>query len=247
MRGDGFTSWIDQKEESMNNELTNARLVKVMTYGSSHVAHTAKGLLTEHGITAQVQGDMISDAFSYYGTAVSRTDIVTLEADAERAVQILRQMELEAKSISTGPWSDGPTLWLCNQCEEQNAHTFDHCWSCHADRPANPRTIPVETIEDEPTTYSEASFSPIEANDSPYRSPGTVSIPIKNASSPTQSEKHAAKVAILSCVLFPLGFYGLYVTLRCISQSGLSWKIAGIFAANVLACLASLFILLPPS
>ena len=110
----------------MSNNLTNAKLVKVMTYGSSHVAHTAKGLLAEHGIMADVQGDVLADAFSYYGSAVSKTEIVTLEEDAERALQILQQMEMEAE---TGPWSDGPTLWLCDQCEEQNARTFDQCWS----------------------------------------------------------------------------------------------------------------------
>lgn len=80
----------------MSTDLKNTKLVTVMTYGSSHVAHTARGLLAQNGIVAEVQGAALADAFSWYGSAVSKIDLVTFEADAERALGIIRQMEQEA-------------------------------------------------------------------------------------------------------------------------------------------------------
>lgn len=229
----------------MSNDLANAKLVKVMTYGSSHVAHTAKGLLAENGITAQVQGDMIADAFSYYGSAVSKTDIVTLEADAEQALQILKQMELEAEAVPKGPWSDGPTLWLCDQCQEQNAHTFDQCWSCHADRPANPQAVPILADEDEPCVFnSELPFTPpVEEDQSPYRVPNSGTVTVKQER--VYSANRALKVAVVSVVLFPVGFYGLYLTIRCMAVLPMSSKLVFCLLLNLLACLCALAMGLP--
>ena len=212
----------------MSTDLKNTKLVTVMTYGNSHVAHTARGLLAQNGIVTEVQGAALADAFSWYGSAVSKIDLVTFEADAERALDIIRQMEQEAVRPS-GPWSDGETLWLC-ECEEQNAHSFDHCWKCGVAKPENPATVPVPGDDYKDTFETESRVrSPIKPDDSPYRTPTSGTVTTKPRSRVDALERHALKVALISGLFFPLGFYGIYLCLRCFSAGKMNWKTGGAF------------------
>lgn len=225
----------------MSSDMKNTKLVTVMTYGSSHVAHAAKGLLAQNGIVAEVQGAALADAFSWYGSAVRKIDLVTFEADAERALSIIKKMEQEA-TRPTGPWSDGETLWLC-ECEEQNAHSFDHCWKCGLVRPENPQTVPVPRDHDNQTFETENSVrAPIEADDSPYRTPTSGAVTTKTGGTSESEENRALKVALISVIFFPLGFYGAYLCLRCFGEGKMNWKTAGAFLLCLFTCAMTLMV-----
>lgn len=196
----------------MSSDRNNQKLIHVMTFGGSHAAHVALAALSDHGITAHVQGDALADALSYYGPAVSKVQLLTFEDDAEQALQILQEMEAEARRAD-GAWSDGDYLWVCESCGEHNARTFDQCWSCGAARPDNAQRIPV----DEPQTPEiDATASPTDTSnsDSPYRTPSSEAV-VALPQDVSQLQDRAVRAANLSAVLFPLGFYALYLCCRC--------------------------------
>lgn len=225
----------------MSSDLTNTKLITVKTYGSSHVAHAARGLLAENGIVAEVQGDELADAMSWYGSAVRKIDLVTFEADAERASEVLLQMEQDAIRKS-GPWSDGETLWLC-ECEEQNAHSFDHCWKCGAAKPENPPTIPVPGDDYNDTFETENRVrAPIEEDESPYRTPTSGTVTTTPKSRTDGLESRALKVALISGIFFPVGFYGVYLCLRCFSAGKMNWKTGGGFVLCLFASAITLLL-----
>lgn len=225
----------------MEPDPTHQKLVHVMTFGGSHVAHAAVGVLAKHGITARVQGDALSDALSYYGPAVSKVQLVTLADDAERALKILQKLELEARQ-DDGPWGDGEVLWLCADCDEQNARTFDQCWSCAADRPAQPRWIPVAA--DEQKTPSAATAEPpttaVADDQSPYRVPASGTA-VPRPPDRDSLEERAIRAANISAVLLPLGFYGLYLCYRCYTSGITSRKV---LASAILSLVTSGFTVL---
>ena len=109
-----------------------------------------------------------------------------------------------------------------------------------ADRPANPKTVPIPPEKDEQHVFdSELPFSQsIEDDESPYRVPksGNVTVNVNVKPRRVASENRALKIAVVSVVLFPLGFYGLYLTLRCLADLPMSPKLAFCLLLNLLAC-----------
>lgn len=219
----------------MSSDRTNQKLIHVMTFGGSHAAHVAMAALSDHGITAHVQGDALADALSYYGPAVSKVQLLTFEDDAKQALKILQQLEADSRHAE-GAWGDGDYLWVCESCGEHNARTFDQCWSCGATRPENPQRVPV----DEPQAPQiEAADSPATSpdNDSPYRTPlsdASVALP----QHVSHLEERALRAANISALLFPVGFYGLYLCYRCFSVGIRSRRL---LLATVLSLVTSVF------
>ncbi|MCR9202312.1 MAG: hypothetical protein NXI04_27020 [Planctomycetaceae bacterium] len=198
----------------MSSDRTNQKLIHVMTFGGSHAAHVAMAALSDHGITAHVQGDALADALSYYGPAVSKVQLMTFEDDAEQALQILQELEAVSRQADEA-WGDGDYLWVCESCGEHNARTFDQCWSCGADRPDNPQRVPVDAPE---APEIDVAGSPANApdNDSPYRTPlseASVALP----QDVSRLEERALRAANISALMFPVGFYALYLCFRCFS------------------------------
>ena len=222
-------------DKDMDTDRTNQKLIHVMTFGGSHAAHVAMAALSDHGITAHVQGDALADALSYYGPAVSKVQLMTFEDDAERALQILQELEADSR-LADGAWGDGDYLWVCESCGEHNARTFDQCWSCGAARPDNPQRIPVDEPE-APKIDATGSPATTPDNDSPYRTPlseASVALPQDAAG----LQDRAVRAANISAVLFPMGFYALYLCGRCFSVGIRSKKL---WLATLLSLITSGF------
>lgn len=221
----------------MNPNRNNSKLVCIRTYSNSQAAYVAQLLLADHEIVARVNGDALSDALTY-GPAVSKVDLVTWEADSERALEILKAHELEANKAREA-WSDGDFLWICDSCGEENASTFDYCWSCQTPVPENPRRTYAENNDSETqvssSTTRKADANPMDA--SPYLPPQTSTI-VRKSGELKDLETRALRAAFISLVFFPLGFYALFLCVKCILQGQMTRKTLGTMALCAVSCTA---------
>ncbi|MGJ8688507.1 MAG: DUF2007 domain-containing protein [Gammaproteobacteria bacterium] len=93
---------------------------KVYTHESIVMLQTAKGLLAQNGISANIKNEHVG-AGGYVGL-----EIFPLELWVDSAVAA------KAKTLLESAFDDSTNLseWVCPQCNEKNFSSFDGCWKC---------------------------------------------------------------------------------------------------------------------
>ncbi|HEX4910101.1 MAG TPA: DUF2007 domain-containing protein [Permianibacter sp.] len=97
---------------------------KLYTADNPFEAHLLRGFLEAHGISVQVQGDLL---FSMRGELPMGFDTlpsvwVLQASDTARAELLLEEWRAQPHSIEPN--------WRCQRCGEESEATFDACWSC---------------------------------------------------------------------------------------------------------------------
>jgi hypothetical protein len=99
----------------------------------SQDAALAKALLESSGIEAFVVGGMLEGAIGDFPTPETAPRVWVAASDAERAKELLDDWVAARKSedkVVRAPWT-------CASCGETVTATFDICWNCQAERPAD--------------------------------------------------------------------------------------------------------------
>ncbi|WP_017444205.1 DUF2007 domain-containing protein [Gayadomonas joobiniege] len=89
-------------------------------------AHCIKGLLLQHGITAQLSGE------SLFGAIGELPANIQIEITVEHSEQA-RALEIIEKAMHSQQGQD----WFCPQCGEKNAASFEVCWQCQTEKQEN--------------------------------------------------------------------------------------------------------------
>lgn len=111
--------------------------VCVMTWVSSHPAWIARALLDAHEIPSVILGDFASDTLRWNGVALRPVELYVPAADAERAQELLRELDAAPSGRGCGV-SDSERQrpdWECDHCHERNPGPFDSCWCCGTPSP----------------------------------------------------------------------------------------------------------------
>jgi len=94
----------------------------------TQLAH-CQSILEEAGIEAFIRNETTHDLIAGLPDPLRQPSLwVTDDANAERARELLRDMESAGKS-------DAPE-WKCPQCGETVPGNFGTCWKCETQRPA---------------------------------------------------------------------------------------------------------------
>ncbi len=86
--------------------------------------------LEEQGVAAKSTGGFAAVGFGELPADARMVDIFVAEADLERGRTILVDHQAKARVESKSQHE-----WVCPSCKEQNAITFELCWSCGKPRP----------------------------------------------------------------------------------------------------------------
>lgn len=187
-------------------------MLVVRRFSTSHEANLAKMTLESHGIRCHVTGDVLADALSFYGNAVSRVDLLVSPEDAERSHQLLYEADLTRQSERFDQWNEHRGMgWVCNRCDECNELTFDLCWSCAADKPQSPdMRILAPADHPEESLDTEESLSVSKSDESPYRAPSAGSAVVVTPTSDGEIRR-AYRAAIAGLYFPPLSLYCLFL------------------------------------
>lgn len=101
--------------------------VKVASYANPAEAEQMRGIMEENGIRAFVDGASLNTALSYIGNALGGVGLIVPSRDAERATQLIHEIQEAAQHDHGG-------AWYCGACEEEVDAGFDVCWKCGASR-----------------------------------------------------------------------------------------------------------------
>jgi|GEM_PF-2701200 len=198
--------------------MNESRLSCLRTFDKPQHAHMASAILREHEISCSVTGDALSSSLSWYGLAARQTKLMVMEEDVPRSLELLDQ---EFTIESEFDWMDNGTSgrfnWLCDNCAEVNADTFDVCWACRQVKPPDPELCPVEKpVVEIVSQRTELSYAP--RTDSPYSPPA----PIASQVPLTPQHGLVSRVTIGTLFAFwfpPFSIYN-YVMLYQVFQRG---------------------------
>ncbi|MEZ6132974.1 MAG: DUF2007 domain-containing protein [Planctomycetaceae bacterium] len=208
----------------------------LLTFQTVHEAHIARSFLEAHGISCAVTGDQLSTTLSWYGNAAKRIELIVDRDQANEAIAIIR--ELDAVDSDQHLWGTAPPMdWRCPQCTEVNADTFDECWSCGQDRPADAELVPGSNHDNAPAvpTPGVNMAEPVSVDDSPYRAPlyqnerpphepkfGLLS----TTGTDDDLSARALRAACFGLVVpVPMAYYSLYLCLESLLQGTLNARI----------------------
>lgn len=90
-------------------------------------AHTLKGALEVSGIAVQLQGEALAGAL---GELPANAIEITMQVKNHRLAQA-RQILQRYQDVAEASW-------ICSRCGEENAGSFELCWQCGQDAPADP-------------------------------------------------------------------------------------------------------------
>jgi hypothetical protein len=103
-------------------------LITIATYGSPEEAEVARNALQAEGLQAFLDGVATVGNFWHMGNAVGGVRLLIAEADAERALSVLRTPEDDTSA------RDDLGEWICPRCASPVGLDFDVCWSCGTTR-----------------------------------------------------------------------------------------------------------------
>jgi len=86
--------------------------------------------LEEQGVAATSTGGFAAVGFGELPADARMVDIFVAKSDLERGRQILLEHQAKVRVESKSEHE-----WVCPFCQEQNAITFELCWSCQQPRP----------------------------------------------------------------------------------------------------------------
>lgn len=144
-----------------------AKLVEIARFDDLFRAETVRIGLEELGIPAFVEGAETNRAMHYVGTALGGIRVLVPADKKVEAETAIAQIEYQ-NSNAPSP------AWVCPNCGEEVEGNFESCWSCHTERPANPKLAPLRADEHEVEDDDDAE--PIPARDdeaNPYSAPRT--------------------------------------------------------------------------
>lgn len=128
------------------------KLVTVMTFQNSFEAQLAKNLLENEGIVSTVTGELSSDVLLGTGLACQQITLQVHEDDAQRAVSLLAEVELNKD------WEDeaesGSDVWICSICGEPISNRLSICFACETPRESIRATPPRDStgVQEKPGT-----------------------------------------------------------------------------------------------
>jgi len=211
----------------------------LVTFQTVHEAHIARSVLEAHGIPSVVTGDQLATTLAWYGNAIKRIELLVEPDRSEEAASILR--ELAPAGQHQHVWGTAPPMdWRCPDCEESNANSFDHCWSCGHDRPEHAELVSSEEARDvmPPPAPGVNLVAPAIEDDSPYRVPQYQNVPMPTLSTTPQTHlqikalgdrdlpTRALRAACFGLVMpIPLSYYSLYLCLRYLHQGKVTGKV----------------------
>lgn len=143
-----------------------AKLVEIARFDDLFRAETVRIGLEELGIPAFVEGAETNRAMHYVGTALGGIRVLVpadKKVEAETAIAQIESQNSNAPSPA----------WICPKCGEEVEGNFESCWSCHMERPANPKVAPFRPDEYE---LEDADAAPVPDRDdeaNPYSAPRT--------------------------------------------------------------------------
>jgi hypothetical protein len=191
-------------------------------------AQTIRIRLAAEKIPVLITGTDPNFALSLGGAATSRPVRVEVEhSDLERADILLKQDQLRATQTES---------WVCCRCHEQNAPTFDICWSCnkmHDKTTVNDQGQPVPSEskpgdkrrpeiaerlhrtdlgQDPRSTHEQALL----ADQTRLTTPSAPTPTGQDHETQTASVSRCARSAVVGILLFPplLNFYSIYLLLN---------------------------------
>lgn len=174
----------------------------------------ARLALLREGIPCEVVGDDLATSLSWFGTAVTKVDLLVGKNDVEQAGQILLAEDQQFFGHQHDQWGiDSRLGWVCENCDEVNDTTFDLCWSCKADRSPTALQRP---LDEEPRNLV-AGDAPVHSQDedlSPYRAPMAISETTAFAEDLVTANR-VYRAAILSLYFPPLTLYTVYLLWKC--------------------------------
>ena len=94
-------------------------------------AHVNKLYLADEGIIARISGEHLQSAMGYPPGEATSARLLVLEADYDRARELIARAESLHRYSSDLPEL---TPWSCPSCSESVDGTFDICWKCQYDR-----------------------------------------------------------------------------------------------------------------
>jgi hypothetical protein len=98
---------------------------RVYTTDSVAMAWHIRNVLEQYGIDALVKNDKLYAIAGEVPLTECMPEVWVKPLEYIRAEQIIRELESDAPP-------DGPD-WLCENCGESNAASFDICWNCQHD------------------------------------------------------------------------------------------------------------------
>ncbi|MFD2177151.1 DUF2007 domain-containing protein [Veronia pacifica] len=97
--------------------------LEIYKAANSLEAHSLKGMLEAIGIKATLKGESLSSAA---GELPADVVAVTLWVQANNEVRAREALaDYENQHLSS---------WICKQCGEENAGSFELCWQCSTER-----------------------------------------------------------------------------------------------------------------
>lgn len=91
------------------------------------VVNSAKNFLALHAIDSVIKNDAISSLSARHGIENTFCELWILnDQEFEKATEIIDK-EIE------NPTDSFP--WVCRNCNEQNAGSFELCWNCQEEKP----------------------------------------------------------------------------------------------------------------
>lgn len=150
--------------------LMNSSATRIRTC-SGQQAHIAAAFLKSHGIECRVVGDELADQLSWYGSAVVKVDLLVPSEDAEQAIVLLTELDIEQTEERAarrfGRLTHG---WVCDACGEVCEPQFALCWYCQADRPESPEWEPLPSPDPQSSDSVPATAPPEVEEWTPYGS-----------------------------------------------------------------------------
>ena len=219
--------------------MDNTRLICLRVYSDPQEAHLAACFLRSYGIDCAVTGDEVARTLSWYGLAVKKVELLVFDSNEEAARVLLDEYNPLRAMRKDEQWGCRDELdWVCDKCDENNASTFDECWSCGSPAPKHPERCPGES-ELPHVAIGELSGAEHEDASSPYRS---LVIHTSRIELLPQHElvRRVVRGTIISLVFPPLAFYNLVLIRRVFEEGRPPRRVYGALAANGL--LAGLFI-----
>ena len=217
----------------------NPRLICLRVYSDPLEAHLAACFLRSCGIDCAVTGDEVARTLSWYGLAVKKVELLVFDSSEEAAMVLLDEYNPLRATRKDEQWACRDDLdWVCGECDENNAGTFDECWYCGSPVPEHPERGPGES-ELPHVAIGELSGAEHEDASAPYRSPmrhtcRTELLP--------QHElvRRVVRGTIISLVFPPLAFCNLVLIWRVFEEGCPPRRVYGALAANGL--MAGLFV-----
>ena len=99
-------------------------------------AHFLKGLLTEAGIEASVQGEALEQVWGNLPVSSASVPAVWVQdEDVAQATPIVDEYNRRHEANQQGAANLTRSIWTCPRCGEKVEEQFTQCWHCGTSRP----------------------------------------------------------------------------------------------------------------